>query len=188
MVRTEPLDWPPVPDRVWDEIRAEFGLFTVDQFEMHFETLFDDPEPFLQQAVRVFVGDETFFPGFQMHDFQLHNTGLHPVVLALYNQALEQEIPHNVFSAWMMPPLIKGQSGRLMHLTNLQYSQYLRGHWTILPTADPGYLPGHPFLSLTDVRPRSPHKDRAAAGPELTQETKRDDEPAVRFVGATVCF
>lgn len=108
MVRTEPLGWPPVPDRVWDQIRAEFGLFTVDQFEVHFETLFDDPEPFLQQAVRVFAGDETFLTGFQLHDFQLHNTGLHPVVLALYNQALEQEIPHNVFSAWMMTPPYKG--------------------------------------------------------------------------------
>lgn len=105
MVRTEPLDWPHVPDRVWDQIRAEFGLFTVDQLEMHFETLFDDPEPFMQQAVRVFIGDETFFPGFQMNE---HNTGLHPVVLALYNQALKQGIPPNVFSAWMMTPPYKG--------------------------------------------------------------------------------
>lgn len=100
-MKTETRNWPPVSEQILDRIRAEFGLVTVDRFEMHFEAIFDDPAPFLQQAVRVFVGDEIFFPGFQFHD-----TGrLHPVVLALYNQALEQKIPHNVFSAWMVTPL-----------------------------------------------------------------------------------
>lgn len=64
-----------------------------------FQTLFNNPEPFLQQGVRIFTGDDTLFPGFQIVDGILS-----PTVLALFEKALELQVPHNVFSAWMATP------------------------------------------------------------------------------------
>lgn len=73
---------------------------TQDEFEAHFEALFNDPEPFLQQGVRVFIGDDALFQGFQIIDGILS-----PTVLALFEKALELQVPHNVFAAWMVTPL-----------------------------------------------------------------------------------
>jgi hypothetical protein len=100
IVKPEPRIWPAVGDVVWDRIRSEFGLMTQDEFEAQFETLFNDPEPFLRQAVRVFTGDDTLFPGFQIIDGILS-----PAVVALFDKALELQVPHNVFAAWMVTPL-----------------------------------------------------------------------------------
>jgi hypothetical protein len=92
--------WPDVGDDVWDGIRKEFGLSTRDDLELHFETLYGDTDPVFQRLIRVFVGDETLFPGFQMMD------GLpDPTALALFAQAMELGVPHNVFAAWMVTPL-----------------------------------------------------------------------------------
>jgi hypothetical protein len=102
-VKDEPRYWPDVGDDVWDRIRTEFGLLTEDDLEMHFETLYGDPEPTMRRLVRVFVGAETLFPGFQIVDGQPS-----PVVLALFVQALELKIPHNVFAAWMVTPVRRG--------------------------------------------------------------------------------
>lgn len=85
---------------MWDRIRDEFGLLTEDQFEVHVEALYGDAEPFLQRAVRVFIGDDTFFPGFQLVNGLPSET-----VTALFRQALELHVPHNVFAAWMVTPL-----------------------------------------------------------------------------------
>lgn len=92
--------WPDVGDNVWNRIRDEFGLLTEDQFEAHVEALYGDAGPFLQRAVRVFIGDDTLFPG-----FQLVNGLPSEAVTALFRQALELQIPHNVFAAWMVTPL-----------------------------------------------------------------------------------
>lgn len=54
----------------------------------------------MRRAVRVFVGEGTFCPGFQL------KAGLfHEAVLRLFEQALALKIPHNIFAAWMVSPL-----------------------------------------------------------------------------------
>lgn len=96
----ETRHWPAVGIEIWDRIRSEFGLLTQDEFEAHFETLFNDPEPFLRQAVRVFIDDDALFPGFQIVDGLLS-----PTVLALFEKALELDVPHNIFASWMVTHL-----------------------------------------------------------------------------------
>lgn len=54
----------------------------------------------MQCAVRVFMGDGTFCPGFQLRDGVFNES-----VLWLFKQALELKIPHNVFAAWMVSVL-----------------------------------------------------------------------------------
>jgi hypothetical protein len=48
----------------------------------------------------VFIGEETFCPG-----FQLKNRLFHEPVLHLFDQAMSLKIPHNVFAAWMVSRL-----------------------------------------------------------------------------------
>ncbi|MET1088319.1 MAG: hypothetical protein ABWY04_14570 [Arthrobacter sp.] len=48
----------------------------------------------------MFIGEETFCPGFQLKDGLLHQP-----VLRLFDQAMALKIPHNVFAAWMVSPL-----------------------------------------------------------------------------------
>lgn len=92
--------WPDVGDSVWDRIRDEFGMLTEEQFEQHVEALFGDAEPFLERGVRVFIGDDTFFPGFQLVRGMPDR-----VVTDLFAQAMDLKIPHNVFAAWMVTPV-----------------------------------------------------------------------------------
>jgi hypothetical protein len=47
----------------------------------------------MRRAVRVFIGEGTFCPGFQLKDGLLHEP-----VLRLFEQAMSLKIPHNVFS------------------------------------------------------------------------------------------
>jgi hypothetical protein len=54
----------------------------------------------MRQLVRVFIDDGTFCPGFQF----LPGGQLHPTVLTLFQRALELQIPHNYFTAWMVTP------------------------------------------------------------------------------------
>jgi hypothetical protein len=56
-------------------------LLEPDEFEAHFETLFNDPEPFLRQAARVLIDEDALFPGFQIVD-----GALSPAVLALFEK------------------------------------------------------------------------------------------------------
>ncbi|MET3172774.1 UNVERIFIED_ORG: hypothetical protein ABIB52_000602 [Arthrobacter sp. UYCu721] len=90
--------WPAVPERIWDSIREEFTLPTAADLETHFQAL-GDPEA-MRRAVRVFIGEGTFCPGFQLKDGLFHEP-----VLRLFDQAMALKIPHNVFAAWMVSPL-----------------------------------------------------------------------------------
>lgn len=95
--------WPAVPDHIWDGIRDEFGMPTEAELRNHFQTL-GDPGA-MQRAVRVFVGEETLCPG-----FQLKNGRLREPVLHLFDHAMTLKVPHNVFAAWMVSPM-PGQAG-----------------------------------------------------------------------------
>jgi hypothetical protein len=90
----------PISDGVWDGIRAEFTLPALTQVHRRLAELMEDPEPVMRQLVRVFFGDGTFCPGFQF----LPGGQLHPTVLALFQRALELDIPHNYFTLWMVTP------------------------------------------------------------------------------------
>jgi hypothetical protein len=101
--------WPAVPERIWDSIRVwdsireEFTLPSASDLEAHFQSL-GDPEA-MRRAVRVFIGEGTFCPGFQLKDGLFHEP-----VLRLFETALALKIPHNVFAAWMVTAL-PGSSG-----------------------------------------------------------------------------
>jgi len=97
-VRAEPRYWPAVPERIWDSIREEFTLPTAADLEAHFQAL-NEPDA-MRRAVRVFIGEGTFCPGFQLKDGLFNEP-----VLSLFARALELKIPHNVFAAWMVAPL-----------------------------------------------------------------------------------
>ena len=90
--------WPAVPEHIWDSIREEFTLPTAADLETHFQSL-GDPEA-MRRAVRVFIGEDTFCPGFQLKGGLFHEP-----VLRLFDQAMSLKIPHNVFAAWMVSPL-----------------------------------------------------------------------------------
>jgi hypothetical protein len=95
--------WPAVPEHIWDSIREEFTLPTAADLEAHFQAL-GEPEA-MRRAVRVFIGEGAFCPGFQLKDGLFHEP-----VLRLFDQAMSLKIPHNVFAAWMVSPL-SGQAG-----------------------------------------------------------------------------
>jgi hypothetical protein len=66
----------PVSGQIWDGIRAEFTLPALEQVRRRLCELMEDPEPVMQQLVRVFIDDGTFCPGFQF----LPGGQLHPTV------------------------------------------------------------------------------------------------------------
>ncbi len=45
----------PISDQTWEAIRAEFTLPSLAQVRRRFAELIDDPEPVMQQLVRVFL-------------------------------------------------------------------------------------------------------------------------------------
>jgi len=92
----------PIPPAVWEEIRNEFTLPTLDQVRAKLSAETADPELVMRQLVRVFIDDGTFCPGYQFRD----DGQLHPTVLALFTRALELKIAHNYFGAWMITPSI----------------------------------------------------------------------------------
>jgi hypothetical protein len=87
-------------DAVWAGIEAEFTLPSVEQVRGRLAELMADPEPVIRQLVRVFVGEDTYCPGFQF----LPGGALHPGVIALFDLALDLKVPHNDFTAWMITP------------------------------------------------------------------------------------
>ena len=103
--------WPVVPEHIWDSIREEFTLPTAADLETHFQSL-DDPEA-IRRAVRVFIGEGTFCPGFQLKDGHFHEP-----VLCLFDQAMSLKIPHNVFAAWMVSRLPAGSGSRPVDLVD----------------------------------------------------------------------
>lgn len=90
----------PIPPQLWNAIREEFGLPTLAHVRKRLESLSPDAEPVLRQLVRVFIDEGTFCPGFQ---FQ-RDRSLDPVVVRLFQRAIELRIPHNYFALWMMTP------------------------------------------------------------------------------------
>ncbi|MDP9694429.1 UNVERIFIED_ORG: hypothetical protein J2X79_001988 [Arthrobacter globiformis] len=113
-VRTERF-LPAVPEHVWDSIREEFTLPPAADLEAHFQVMGDTEA--MQQAVRVFIGEGTFCPGFQLNGGLLHEP-----VLRLFEGALDLKVPHNVFSAWMASPLpgaARGGARPVAQLDNL---------------------------------------------------------------------
>ncbi|MGO4490464.1 hypothetical protein AB4Y86_00020 [Arthrobacter sp. 2YAF22_2] len=90
----------PISDQTWAGIRTEFTLPTLAQVHRRLSELMEDPEPVMQQLVRVFLDDGTFCPGFQF----LSGGQLQPTVLALFRRAMELDIPHNYFTLWMITP------------------------------------------------------------------------------------
>lgn len=97
--------WPAVPEHIWNSIREEFTLPTAADLETHFQSL-GDPEA-MRRAVRVFIGEGTFCPGFQLKDGLFHEP-----VLRLFDQAMSLKISHNVFAAWMVSRLPGETSSR----------------------------------------------------------------------------
>lgn len=89
-----------MPASFWVDVRDQSRLWTLDEAERHFETLYGDAEPYMQQLVRVFLDDDTFAPA-----YQFLNGELDPRVLTLFERALELKVPHNAFSVWMLTPL-----------------------------------------------------------------------------------
>ncbi|MBU8868589.1 antitoxin Xre/MbcA/ParS toxin-binding domain-containing protein [Paenarthrobacter aromaticivorans] len=91
----------PIPDELWDRIRDEFGLPTLEQVRKRLATRYPNPEPVMRQLLRVFISDQgTYCPGFQFQP----DLALNPVVVDLFGRALELGIPHNYFALWMMTP------------------------------------------------------------------------------------
>lgn len=90
----------PIPSQLWDTIRDEFGLPTLDQVQERLDIKFPDPEPVLRQLIRVFIGEGTFCPGFQFQP----DMSVNSVIAALFQRAMQLRIPHNYFAVWMMTP------------------------------------------------------------------------------------
>lgn len=91
----------PVPEELWERIRNEFSLPSVEQVRERLSAMHEDPEPVMRQLVRVFMGEGgTYCPGFQFRP----DLTLDPVVVALFERAMDLRIPHNYFALWMMVP------------------------------------------------------------------------------------
>ncbi|MCU1518365.1 MAG: hypothetical protein JWQ75_3086 [Pseudarthrobacter sp.] len=95
-----PIIGRPLPDDVWESVRAEFALPTEEQVRRRLAELMEDPAPVMRQLVRVFIGEGTYCPGFQF----LPGGQVHPTVASLFRHALELRIAHNYFTAWMITP------------------------------------------------------------------------------------
>jgi hypothetical protein len=89
-----------VSDQVWESIRAEFTLPTLEQVRRRLAELMEEPDPVMRQLVRVFVREDTYCPGFQF----LPGGQLHPTVVELFQRAMALKIPHNYFSVWVITP------------------------------------------------------------------------------------
>ncbi|MEO3935011.1 hypothetical protein WMO79_19630 [Micrococcaceae bacterium Sec7.4] len=89
-----------ISDQTWAGIRTEFTLPTLAQVHRRLSELMEDPEPVMQQLVRIFLDDGTYCPGFQF----LPGGQLQPTVTALFSRAMELGIPHNYFTLWMITP------------------------------------------------------------------------------------
>jgi hypothetical protein len=114
-----PIIGRPVSEEVWETVRTEFALPTVEQVRRRLAELMEDPAPVMRQLVRVFIDEGTYCPGFQF----LPDGQLHPAVVSLFRHAMELKIPHNYFTAWMITPSAELRRARpvdsLPHLPRL---------------------------------------------------------------------
>ncbi|GGJ39921.1 hypothetical protein [Paenarthrobacter histidinolovorans] len=106
----------PVPEQLWERIRNEFHLPTLEQVRERFASVHEDPEPAMRQLVRVFIGEGTYCPGYQFRA----DLSLNPVVTGLHEQAMLLRIPHNYFALWMMVPSPALDGRRPVDLRNIQ--------------------------------------------------------------------
>ena len=102
----------PVPEQLWGRIRDEFRLPSLEQVRERLSAVHEDPEPVMQQLVRIFLDGGTYCPGYQFRPDQT----LEPVVVALFERAMELRIPHNYFALWMMVPSPALQGARPVDL------------------------------------------------------------------------
>jgi hypothetical protein len=103
-----PIIGRPVSEEVWESVRTEFALPTLEQVRRRLGELMEDPDPVMRQLVRVFIGEGTYCPGFQF----LPDGQLHPAVVSLFRHAMELKIPHNYFTAWMITPAAELRGAR----------------------------------------------------------------------------
>ena len=106
------LDGQPVSDQIWEAVRTEFALPSLGQVRRRLSELMEDPEPVMQQLVRVFIDEGTFCPGFQF----LAGGQLHPTVAELFQRAMELKIAHNYFTVWMVTPSVTLSGSRPVDL------------------------------------------------------------------------
>lgn len=85
---------------LWEQIRGEFNLTALGQVRERLSAVHEDPEPIMQQLVRVFIDEGTYCPGFQFHP----DLSLNMAVVGLFQRAMELRIPHNYFALWIMTP------------------------------------------------------------------------------------
>ncbi|WP_165478396.1 hypothetical protein [Arthrobacter sp. S39] len=95
-----PIIGKPVSDQIWESIRAEFTLPTLEQVRRRLTELMEDTDPVMRELVRIFIGEGTYCPGFQF----LPGGQIHPTVASLFRHALELKIAHNYFTVWMITP------------------------------------------------------------------------------------
>jgi len=97
----------PVPEQFWDRIREEFTLPTLEQVRDRLAAVHEDPEPLMRQLTRVVVDDQTYCPGFQFSP----DLPLSPVVVRVFERAMQLRIPHDCFALWMMvrSPALQGR-------------------------------------------------------------------------------
>ena len=72
----------------------------------------EDPEPVMRQLTRVFSDGGTYCPGFQFRS----DLTLEPVVVSLFERAMELRVAHNYFALWMMLPSPALQGSRPVDL------------------------------------------------------------------------
>ena len=113
---------PPISGQTWERIRTEFTLPALGKVHRRLSGLMEDPEPVMQQLVRVFIDDGTFCPGFQF----LPGGQLRPPVVDLFDRAMELQIPHNYFTVWMVTPSRDLAGARPVDLLKTNPSPLLR--------------------------------------------------------------
>lgn len=100
----------PIPDQVWEHVRSEFALPTLEQVRGRLAELHEDPETVKRQLVRAFIDDGTYCPDSRSCQAR------HATVVALFQQAIGRRIAHNYFAAWMITPCPARQGARPVDL------------------------------------------------------------------------
>lgn len=102
----------PIPEQLWERIRKEFHLPSLEQVRERLSMTQENPVPAMSQVVRIFTDDGTYCPGYQFQP----DLSLEPAVVALFKRAMELRIPHNYFALWIMVPSPALQGARPVDL------------------------------------------------------------------------
>lgn len=90
----------PIPPRLWNAVLDEFGLPALGDVRQRIQAECPDPDSVLRRIVRVFTDEGTFCPVFQF----LPDILLNPVIVGLFQRAVQLRISHNYFTLWTMTP------------------------------------------------------------------------------------